>query len=95
MEEQKDERLWRIARLRANFKRSFYSYLIVNGFLWCIWWFTTGQYGGVGAYPWPIWPMLGWGLGLGFQYFNAYTGSGEDLTQQEYEKLKKEKESRS
>ena len=91
MEEHKDERLWRIARLRANFKKSFYSYLIVNGFLWCIWWFTTGEFGN--AYLWPIWPMLGWGLGLGFQYFNAYTGSGEDLTQQEYEKLKKEKES--
>ena len=93
MEQQKDERLWRIARQRAAFKISVFSYLIVNGFLWCIWWFTSAQYEGGNAYPWPIWPMLGWGLGLAFQYFNAYTGTKEDLTQKEYEKLKKENES--
>ena len=69
MEEQKDERLWRIARLRANFKRSFYSYLIVNGFLWCIWWFTTGQYGGIGAYPWPILADVGMGPRSGLSIF--------------------------
>jgi len=35
--------------------------------------------------------MLVWGIGLGFNYFNAFHGSGENLTQQEYEKLKREK----
>jgi hypothetical protein len=33
-------------------------YAVVITFLWIIW-------GATGAgYPWPIWPMLGWGLGL-------------------------------
>jgi Domain of unknown function (DUF1707)/2TM domain len=34
------------------------SYLAVIAGLWLIW-ALTGS-----GYPWPIWPMLGWGLGL-------------------------------
>jgi hypothetical protein len=34
------------------------SYLAVIAALWLIW-ALTGS-----GYPWPIWPMLGWGLGL-------------------------------
>ena len=34
------------------------SYLVVIAGLWLIW-ALTGS-----GYPWPIWPMLGWGLGL-------------------------------
>jgi hypothetical protein len=91
-ESEKDERLWRTARRRANFKRSLFSYFIVNAFLWGVWWFTTGQYSGYGGYPWPVWVMLGWGVGLAFQYFNAYNGDRNDLAEQEYERLKKENE---
>jgi hypothetical protein len=90
-EQQKDERLWKIARQRAEFKKSLYSYIIVNAFLWGIWWFTIGKDAGFNGYPWPIWVMLGWGIGLAFQYFKAYNGDKETLAQQEYEKLKKEK----
>jgi hypothetical protein len=36
--------------------------------------------------------MLGWGLGLVFQYFAAYGGGRESLTNREYDRLKKEKE---
>jgi hypothetical protein len=35
--------------------------------------------------------MLGWGVGIAFQYFDAYQGSKQELEQQEYEKLKREK----
>ena len=34
------------------------TYLVVIAGLWLIWMLT-----GFG-YPWPIWPMLGWGLGV-------------------------------
>ena len=34
------------------------SYLAVIAGLWLIWALTGA------GYPWPIWPMLGWGLGL-------------------------------
>ncbi len=88
---ERDEQLWRIARKRANFRRSFFVYIVINAFLWGVWWFTTGRNSGVRGYPWPIWVMLGWGIGIAFQYFDAYHGSKQDLEQQEYEKLKKEK----
>jgi 2TM domain len=90
-EQQKDDQLWRMARRRAEFKRSLFSYIIVVSFLWGIWWFTMGRHGGFDRYPWPIWVMLGWGLGLAFQYFKAYNGNKQDLAEQEYERLKKEK----
>jgi hypothetical protein len=38
------------------------TYLAVMALLWLIWLvarLTTGA-----AYPWPIWPMLGWGVGV-------------------------------
>jgi hypothetical protein len=38
------------------------TYLAVMALLWLIWlfsWVATGS-----AYPWPIWPMLGWGIGV-------------------------------
>jgi hypothetical protein len=43
-------------------------------------------------WPWPIWPMLGWGLGLAFQYFNAYGADKETLADREFEKLKRNAE---
>ena len=87
-----DDKLWRIAKKRAGFKKSLYGYLVINAFLWAIWWFTAGRFTGLTHYPWPIWVMLGWGVGLGFQYFEAYYGSKEDLAEQEYQKLKKEQD---
>ncbi len=89
MEPNKDERLWRIATKRAAFRKSLYSYLIINAFLWAIWWVTTGRITGRHGYPWPVWVMLGWGIGIAFQYFNAYNGDKHDMTQEEYEKLKR------
>ena len=85
MEEQKDQKLWKLAKKRADFQRSLASYFIVNGFLWALWWFTDNDHEGL---PWPVWPMLGWGLGLIFQYLNAYGGSKDDLAEKEYQKLK-------
>ncbi|MDB5203179.1 MAG: hypothetical protein JWQ27_2588 [Ferruginibacter sp.] len=87
MDEQRDDKLWQLAAKRADFQRSLASYFIVNGFLWLIWWFTAGRNGHTGL-PWPVWPMVGWGLGLLFQYMNAYGGGRNDLVQKEYDKLK-------
>lgn len=87
--DQNDEKLWRIARKRAAFKKNLFSYIVIVAFLWAIWWFTIGHRQG---YPWPVWVMLGWGLGLGFQYFDAYTGSRQDLAVEEFKRLKNEEE---
>ena len=90
--ENRDEHLWRIAKKRAGFKKHLASYIIVNGFLWAMWYFTQGssefeemEYGN---YPWPIWSTLGWGIGLAFSYYSAYHGDKETDTMKEYQKLK-------
>ena len=90
-EQPRNEQLWLLAQKRAKFRRHLFTYIVINAFLWGIWWFTVGRYDGFRGYPWPIWVMLGWGIGLAFNYFDAYHGSKEDITQQEYEKLKRER----
>ncbi len=82
--EQRDEQLWQIAKARAGFKWGLFSYLIVNAFLVVVWFFTSG----IDSYFWPIWVMLGWGVGLAFQYFHAYHGTKFLTAAEEYEKLK-------
>ena len=88
MEQQRDEQLWQIAKKRAGFQRSLVSYFVINILLWFIWWFTVGRRGINRDMPWPVWSMLGWGIGLLFQYLNAYGGAKKDLVEKEYEKLK-------
>lgn len=57
-----------VKRLKAkrDFKTSAFAYVVVNPFLVAIW-----ALGG-GGYFWPIWPILGWGIALVFQAWNAY-----------------------
>ena len=60
MKEDKDDQLWQQAKARADFKTHLTTYVIINGIVWLIWLLTTGTH----SYPWPIWPTLGWGIGL-------------------------------
>ena len=87
--ESRNEQLWRIAKKRAGFKKQLASYIIVNGFLWAMWWLTQGfnNYRNDGI-PWPAWATLGWGVGLAFSYYNAYHDNRESDTMREYQKLK-------
>ena len=86
-----DPRLWAIARKRASFKSNLITYLIVNAFLWGLWYFTGGRtYSG--GLPWPIWPTFGWGIGLAFHYFGAYVHHESDSVENEYEKLKRKQQ---
>ena len=92
MSSSSEENLWRLAKKRTAFKRHLSSYVLVNLFLWAIWWFTMGRNGFGSGLPWPVWPMLGWGLGLAFNYTEAYNTSGSQQSdiEKEYEKLKRE-----
>lgn len=83
---QRDERLWKIAKRRAEFKKHLLTYIVVNLFLWAIW-IVTGLMRGHFLYPWPIWVTLGWGIGVTFNYIGAYTGYKDTLTEKEYQKL--------
>ncbi len=85
MEEEKDNQLWQQAKARAEFKTHLAAYVVINGMLWIIWYFTAG----VHSHPWPIWPTAGWGIGLIFNYLEAYKLI--NTVEKEYEKLKKAK----
>ena len=94
--ENKDEQLWKIAKKRAEFKKGLFAYGVVIPFLWGIWWLTLGKYlhgNIINVTTWPVYVMLGWGLGLCFQYFNAYGAGSQDMVEREFEKLKRERES--
>ena len=82
----KDPHLWEIAKKRASFKGSLITYFVVNAFLWALWFFTGDKNERI---PWPVWPTLGWGVGMIFYYLDAYVFSGANSAEREYEKLKK------
>lgn len=86
--EEKDEQLWRIAKKRAGFKKQLASYIIINGFLWVLWFVTEGRNDFGDNIPWPVWSTMGWGIGLAFSYYGAYHDNRESDTMREYQKLK-------
>ena len=85
--EGKDPELWEIAKKRASFKTHLITYVLVNAFLWALWFFTRSNAHAPG-YPWPIWTTLGWGIGLAMHYASAYIFPGINSVEQEYNKLK-------
>ncbi len=93
--EGKDPGLWEIAQKRASFKNHAIAYLIVNIFLWAVWYFTGSHHNEMTLdnwrghhYPWPIWTTLGWGIGLAFHFAGAYIFPRANSVEKEYEKLK-------
>ncbi len=86
-----DVELRRLAIRRADMKLAFRShlmaYVVVNAGLVAIYVMTS-----FGDYFWPIWPMLGWGIGLGTHAVSVYM-NGENirdrLIEEELEKLRK------
>jgi hypothetical protein len=83
--EPRNERLWNLAWQRAQFKNSAITYLIVNTMLVMIWYFSSGSR----TFFWPMLPLIFWGIGLGFNYYQAYWNNGNSV-QKEYDKLLRE-----
>ena len=69
MDDHQERREAAIKSLKAkrDFVRSLVAYLVVNARLVVIWALTDA-----GGYFWPIWPILGWGIALVLQGWNAY-----------------------
>lgn len=80
-----DNQLHALARKRVEFRTHLVVYCVVNAGLWGIWYFTSGSHG----YVWPVWPLLGWGVGLLFHYLFDYRPSKLFSEEEEFEKLKK------
>ncbi len=88
--------LWEVAKKRAKFKKSLVTYVIIIPFLWAIWYFTDYSHGRNYNFdsefpnhiPWPLWAMVGWGIGLAFKFADAYVLNTKQSIENEYEKLK-------
>jgi hypothetical protein len=90
METEKDRDLWKLAKKRVGFRRHLATYIIINAFFWVIWFVTDHQSEDAenGGIPWPIFPMIGWGIGVTFSFLNSYVYPKTDSIEKEYEKLK-------
>ncbi len=93
-----EEELRRKAEKRAeekvDFLIHFTMYICVNALLVGIWFFTGGSgwfTGGEGLFPWFIFPLFGWGIGLVAHFFGAFASPGltDRFVEKEYERLKK------
>lgn len=87
----RDPHLWKQAQERVGFLMHLRSYLIVNAGLWLIYLISNGSSSGFQSFrfPWPLFPMLGWGIGLASHYFAVYLRPDRrSLIEREYEKLK-------
>jgi hypothetical protein len=89
MDTSDDERLLRQQALgRLKKKRDFAAHLIayvtVNAFLVVIWATTSG------GFFWPMFSILGWGIGLLFHAWDVYRGEpSEEEIRREIEKMKR------
>jgi hypothetical protein len=83
--EGKDPQIWEQAHRRVEFRKHFQTYLVVNAFLWVLWFLGNNhQHQGL---PWPVWPTAGWGIGVFFHYLNAYNPGKGNAVESEYNKL--------
>ncbi len=87
--QQRDDKLWSLAKERVAFKKGLAYYIVINIFLWLIW-LLSGAKTGSNGIPWPVWTTVGWGIGMIFYYLRAYRFPDENATEKEYEKLKKQ-----
>lgn len=87
VDEQIRRRVERRMKAREEFTNHVTAYVLVNLFLWVIWFLTDP-----GGFMWPMFPMAGWGIGLGFHWLDYYTKHGggsrrrEEFIQREMER---------
>ena len=84
--EMSEEEIYEVARKRVRQKKDFYNhlviYVIINTLLVIIWALTSR------GYPWFVWPLAGWGIGILFHAADVYIFHKESA----WEKREVEKE---
>ncbi|MEO8961870.1 MAG: 2TM domain-containing protein [Ginsengibacter sp.] len=90
-QENRDRKLWEVAKKRAAFKYHVLIYFIMNIFFWTLWYISLKNNLTPPAerdvIPWPLWPMVGWGIGIFFNYLTAYK-TKDSLAEKEYKRLR-------
>lgn len=77
------ERALQSIKKRRDFTTHLITYLVVNALLVGIWAMTSREF------FWPVFPLLGWGIGLFFHGLDVYRGEpSEDEIQREMRRLR-------
>jgi hypothetical protein len=90
-----EEEIYREARKRVEAKKGFFIhltvYIIINIMLVLIWAFPGG-----GGFPWFVFPLGGWGIGILFHFLEAFVFSRQTdwerkAIEKEAERLRKDR----
>ena len=91
-EQESEEESYKEAEKRVKARRDFYKhlvvYVVVNIMLVIIWAFAAGR-----GYPWFLWVLGGWGLGIIFNFLDAFVWvkkRDKGAIEKEVEKIKRE-----
>ena len=91
-----EQEIYQEAKKRVEEKKGFFIhftvYILVNILLVLIWAFPAG-----GGYPWFLWPLGGWGIGVIFHFLGVFVFSRKtdwDRSQIEKEVAKIKREQR-
>lgn len=73
------------AEEKVDFLIHFTIYVCVNALLVVAWYFSSEPF------PWFIFPMVGWGIGITAHFFGAFATPNlrDKFTEKEYERLKR------
>lgn len=66
----RDQALEQLQKKR-DFRTHVVAYALVNAFFWLIWAVVLTTADGP-SLPWPLFPMVGWGIGLAFHAWDTY-----------------------
>lgn len=92
MDTSRDPELWEHAKKRAGFRMHFLVYILMSIIFWLVWGFTIKINVAKDInFPWPLFPMIGWGVGVFLHYMGAYHWR-KKWEEKEYNKLIKQKE---
>jgi hypothetical protein len=82
------ERAIKRLKKRRDFRGHLLVYVLVNAFLVVIWALTTP-----GGFFWPIFPLVGWGIGVAMNAWDVYVASdfGEEDITREIERMRHER----
>ena len=87
-----EDQIYKQAEKRVVAKRGFFIhltvYIAVNILLVLIWWFVAGA-----GFPWFLFPIFGWGIGILFHYLGIFVfgkGSNTATIAREAEKIRRE-----
>ena len=98
-EEEQDAQIREAAEKRVaevlGFRHHLTMYLAVNGFLFVVWLVLALVFKGGAWFPWFLFPLVGWGIGISSHAFAVY-GSGNSrgkrdaMVAKEMERMKKD-----